>query len=587
MPIRILEDHVINQIAAGEVVERPASVVRELLENALDAGAKRIRVTLSDGGRARVRIEDDGCGMTRQDAMMSLERHATSKIRHTDDLVTVGTLGFRGEAIPSIAAVSRFSLTTRVHDHDEGTSLQVVGGTLKTVEPTGCPAGTSVDVSALFHNLPARRKFLRRKETELHHCVEAIIREAMIHPGVAFEVRHEGRELLNAPEADDVGERARVLLGKKGEDLNELTFESGELHVRAYAAPFHRHRSTASGSVYLYVNGRFVRDPLLRRAVLDACRDRVPRGRYPMLIVDLTLPASDVDINVHPAKTEVRFHRPLDVSRAVATGMRTALSQATGRQKDHREPRPAGWRESAGLPFLREVPSGPSQDRSEPPPERESSPPPTFTVLPPAAETVTEDLPPDPSGEARTRYRDVAVLGQSAERYLVGLYHDDLIILDLRVAYRLLTHDQFRRQHRSGCVDGQRLLVPARVRLPANEVETLTDHQELLGELGVEVESLVGLLAVRGLPATLDRVEPAALLLELAHQIRVDPGADVLMEVMAGHGAARSDRNHDLYGLRTMLAALDDLPRTPKIEELMTVLTPATIEALFMQGSAE
>ena len=305
-----------------------------------------------------------------------------------------------------------------------------------------------------------------------------------------------------------------------------------------------------------------------------------------MLIVDLTLPASDVDINVHPTKTEVRFQRPLDVSRAVATGMRTALGQATGTPNERREARPAGWREGGGLPFLREVPKSPGQDLHQPPPqEGEPNPPPSFTVVPPEPDPGRDGLTVNPDSETRARYRDVAVLGQSAERYLVGLYHDDLVVLDLRVAYRLLTHHQFRRQHRAGCIDGQRLLVPARVRLPANEVETLSEHLELLGELGVEVESLVGLLAVRGLPATLERVEPASLLLELAHQLRVDPNPDAIMQVMADHGAARCDRNHDLYGLRTMLAALDELPRTPNIDEIMVVLTPEIIESLFTPGS--
>ena len=583
MPIRILEDHVINQIAAGEVVERPASVVRELLENALDAGAKRIQVTLGDGGRMRVRVEDDGCGMTRQDAMLCLERHATSKIRHTDDLLTVSTLGFRGEALPSIASVSRFSLTTRPSEHEEGTVVKVVGGTLKSVDPAGCPAGTSVDVTALFHNLPARRKFLRRRETEYHHCIEAIVREALIHPQVAFEVKHEGREVLNAPQAADVGERARAVWGKRGEDLTPLGFEAGDLQVRAYTGPFHRHRSTVAGSIYLYVNGRFVRDPLIRRAVLDAYRDRVPRGRYPILIVDVSLPASAVDVNVHPTKTEVRFHRPLDVSRAIASGLRGALRGLEGEDVNREREGPAGWAPVPGLPFLREVPPA---DESAPSPQGPTPPSPSsghqpLKVLSAPAEMDESGERQEEQGRSRARYRDIAVFGQCVDRYLVGLYHDELVVLDLREAYRLLTHHQMRRQHRSGCIDSQRLLVPARVRLPEVEVDTLKQHLDLLSELGIDVDARVGLLAVRALPATMDHVEPAALLLELASQLRGDPKPDLLMHVMAVHGAVRSDRNHDLYGLRTLLAALDELPRTPKEEELMVVLGPEIIESLF------
>lgn len=394
MPVRILEDALIDQIAAGEVVERPASVVKELVENALDAGATTIRVLLKGGGNSLIRIADDGVGMDRQDAVMCLERHATSKITNLDDLVRVRTLGFRGEAMPSIASVSRMEILTRPHDAEIGTRVAVEGGQLQGVKDAGCAPGTQITVRSLFFNLPVRRAFLRTAPTELGHCVDAVTREVMLRPDVDVRVSHDGRDVIVAPKAPDRRARVRALLGKVAEDLREVDFEDRGLTISGLASPASAHQGSGR-HVHLYVNGRFVRDPILRRAIREAYQGIVPRGRHPVVVLDVGLDPELVDVNAHPAKTEVRFRNPRDVVDVVASGLREALhrhgiqrqvrDQAFGSRT--RRPDPA----AQPLPFggLSPHPADDPHFRERPP---EPAPPPT-PELPPwlAAEAGLDD----------------------------------------------------------------------------------------------------------------------------------------------------------------------------------------------------
>ena len=381
LPVRILEEHLINKIAAGEVVERPASVVKELVENALDAGATSLRLHLRAGGKNLIRVIDDGTGMNRTDAIMAIERHATSKIRHEDDLFRVGTLGFRGEAIPSIASVSRFDLLTRTHDSEVGTRVHIEGGRLESVDPAGCAPGTEISVASLFFNVPARRKFLRSVETELGHCVEAIHREALIRPDLDVEVTHDDRELLRAPAAPTRARRAADLLGPHGEALVPVSFRRGDLEVEALVSPVGVHRASPNGCVWLYVNGRFVRDLVLRKAVSQAYAGIVPKDRYPVVIVEVRIPPADVDVNVHPAKTEVRFAHGWELQEAVATGLRAALQEhgirrpvATEARYRPAEPVERGP-EQVGLGWTGSEAPGSEAPSSEAPPREMGEPP--------------------------------------------------------------------------------------------------------------------------------------------------------------------------------------------------------------------
>jgi DNA mismatch repair protein MutL len=302
--IRILEDKIVNQIAAGEVVERPAAVLKELIENSLDANARCLEISLERGGRNLLSVADDGHGMDSADALMCLERHGTSKIRDANDLYRISSLGFRGEAIPSIAAVSRFNIVTRQHDSDIGTKVVIEGGVIKTREPVGCPIGTIISAKNLFFNVPVRRKFLRTVNTELSHCLEMVISQALIRPDVDWTVTHDGRVVLRAPVAKSRKERATTLLKGHGRALVPVSFTSGELSVEALISPVGVHQGAAKGSLYLYVNGRYVRDPLIRKAVREAYRHIVPKGRFPVVIMEITLPPDQVDVNIHPTKVD-------------------------------------------------------------------------------------------------------------------------------------------------------------------------------------------------------------------------------------------------------------------------------------------
>jgi DNA mismatch repair protein MutL len=327
--IRVLSDHVANQIAAGEVVERPASVAKELVENAIDAGARRVEVDVEAGGRRLLRVADDGEGMTRDDAVLAFERHATSKITSTDDLERISTLGFRGEALASIASVARVELITQTEGATEGTRVSIEGGRMRDVAPAARPKGTTISVRELFFNVPARRKFLRSEATESFHLANLVTHYALAHPEIAFTLTNNGREVLRADPAADLRERAYQIFGA---EFLENLLEVGGGHalvarVRGYvSAP--RERRTTRDAQFLFVNGRYVRDRAVMRALSEGYRSVLPQGTFPSALLFLDVPLEEVDVNVHPAKTEVRFRRAAAVADAVRESVRATL--ATG-----------------------------------------------------------------------------------------------------------------------------------------------------------------------------------------------------------------------------------------------------------------
>ncbi len=325
--IQVLDDNTINKIAAGEVVERPSAIIREVVENAIDAGADDIRVELEQGGTKLIRIQDNGCGMNRAEAQLALQRHATSKIRSDDDLFNIHTLGFRGEAIPSIASVSQFELLTRTHENPAGTRVTVHGGKLQSVDTAGCPAGTTITARNLFFNVPARQKFLRSHNTEYSHCLEAVVREMLIRPHIDIEVKHNRVGVLRSPKTNSLKDRAVTLLGAHWGSVIPIEFESEYCSVKGLISPVGVHRGSSANATYLYVNDRFVKDTAVRRAVKEAYQGIVPKKRYPLVLLSIQVAPNQVDVNVHPAKTEVRFQQVLDVSQAITNGLRQALQE--------------------------------------------------------------------------------------------------------------------------------------------------------------------------------------------------------------------------------------------------------------------
>ena len=325
--IRVLPDQIVNQIAAGEVVERPASVAKELVENAIDAGANHISLDVEAGGRRLLRVSDDGEGMTRDDAVLAFERHATSKISRAEDLAAIGTLGFRGEALASIASVARIELVSNTEDAAVGTRVVIEGGRMRDVKDAAHPRGTTILMRDLFFNVPARRKFLRSEATESFHLTNLVTHYALAHPEIAFTLTNNGREILRAPLARDLRERAYQIFG--AEFIENLLEVDGGNHqvarVRGFvSAP--RDRRMSRDAQYLFVNGRFVRDRLISRALSEGYRAILPHGVYPAALLFLETPLAEVDVNVHPAKTEVRFRRNAAVADAVREAVRAALA---------------------------------------------------------------------------------------------------------------------------------------------------------------------------------------------------------------------------------------------------------------------
>jgi DNA mismatch repair protein MutL len=336
--IRVLPDHVANQIAAGEVVERPASVAKELVENAIDAGARRIVIDVESGGRRLLKVSDDGDGMVRDDAVLAFERHATSKIARSEDLNNIATLGFRGEALASIASVARVELTTKTEDAGVATRVTIEGGKMRDVKDAAHPRGTTIAVRDLFFNVPARRKFLRSEATESFHLTNLVTHYALAHPEIAFTLTNNGREVLRVSPANDLRERAYQVFGPEFLD-NLLAVGGGPAQIARVSgfvsAP--RDRRTSRDSQYLFVNGRFVRDRLIARALSEGYRAVLPHGVYPAALLFIEIPLEEVDVNVHPAKTEVRFRRAAAVADAVREAVRGALASAGYVRSDLKE----------------------------------------------------------------------------------------------------------------------------------------------------------------------------------------------------------------------------------------------------------
>ena len=465
--VRLLDDTLVDQIAAGEVIERPANLVKELLENAIDAGATAITVSVEDGGRGQVRVTDDGIGMSAEDAALSIERHATSKIRSFADLVRVGTLGFRGEALPSIGSVSKMTITTRPKADLAGTRVVVEGGALRAVEPAGCPPGTSVEVVELFYNVPARKKFLRARQTETSRIFEVCQRVALSHPELRLLVTSDGRTARQYLPAKNLAERAYQVFGDLA--LHEIQAQRGGITLDAVLAPLELARPGAR-HLFLLVNGRPIADRALARAIAFAYGDRLPPGHYPRGVVSLRVPREDVDVNAHPQKTEVRFRQSAQMLDVVTRMIAPHLPSA--REGD------SYWNARIG----RAGPMGPTGGMSE------SEPTPAVAQ----AESAYEARPPN-------GLRYVAQVRQSL---LLCEGEDALFVIDRGRADAAGRLDALTTAARDGKLARQNLLFPDRVQLSAARERTLAPHEALLQSLGFEWSQLgEGSFVVRAVPA--------------------------------------------------------------------------------------
>ena len=533
--IRVLADHVANQIAAGEVVERPASVAKELVENSIDAGATRITIEIEAGGRRLLKVSDDGEGMVRDDAVLAFERHATSKIRETDDLAAIGTLGFRGEALASIASVARVELTTCVEGASAATRVTIDGGRMRDVKDAAHPRGTTIIVRDLFFNIPARRKFLRSEATETFHLTNLVTHYALAHPEVAFTFINNGREVVRAAPAKDLRERAYQIFG--GEFLeNLLEVDGGEplvARVSGYvSAP--RDRRTSRDSQYLFVNRRFVRDRMIGRALSEGYRSILPYGVYPAALLFIETPLEEVDVNVHPAKTEVRFRRQAAVADAVREAVRAALASANYVQPQ--EPPPVAFEIPEPIVTAAAVSSITPQPRIEfvPPPPPTPRPPVEVSgdeiardielMIQSAAQSVQSvALPPLNSAEKFAREvtpdtlsANIRPLGQLEESFIIATDDEGLLLIDQHVAHERILFDKYRALEAERRADSQQLLVPETFDLTPAQAAVFDD---LVGEFegyGFELMRLSGrTVAIKAIPADLPRGEARNMLTEL------------------------------------------------------------------------
>jgi DNA mismatch repair protein MutL len=559
--IRRLPIDLANQIAAGEVVERPASIVKELVENALDAGATRIDVDLEQGGVGLVRVSDDGSGMDADDARLSIERHATSKIQSKEDLFRLRSYGFRGEALPSIASVAKLRLVTRVAVESEGTEVLVEGGGPLTTRPVGTRPGTSVEVRELFFNVPARRKFLKSIGTETAHVTDALLVAALARPDVSFFLRRDGR---SAKEWLRVASRAeRAAQAFYGEALAPLQGERGPMRIEAHLSRPERARAGAAG-LYLLVNGRPIRDRALARAIAQAYGSVLEPGRYPVGVVYVEVPADQIDVNVHPQKAEVRFAEARAVFDATTRELRTGLARAFGTPQS-----PIGSPRGATLSLSPTLSNGTypwkTLAQSAPAcPDTLAEPVVVPDLAPLAPRSAPAEVP--TLFEVPGFFSSLEFLAQVRATFLVCAGPDGLYVLDQHAAAERVTFDRLTRARASRAIPMQRVLVPAVVELSASEVATLEEHTESLALLGIELRA-VGptAVAVHAIPALLARATPDRVVRDVVAELGREAkrpfgdAVDLVLATMACHGSVRAgDRLSREEGV-ALLRALDEV----------------------------
>jgi len=587
--IRRLPETLVNRIAAGEVVERPAAAVKELVENAIDAGASRIDVVLGEAGRALIAVADDGKGMDASELALAVERHATSKLPD-DDLLAIATLGFRGEALPSIGAVARLSITSRPRDADSAWTIAVEGGRKHDPVPAAAPFGTRVEVRDLFYATPARLKFLKGERAERDACEDAIARLAMAHPHIAFNLVADGRSFLKLPAQMAPGEDARLaraaaVIGREFFD-NAAPIEArrqdadGDIRLSGHAGLPTYNRATSQHQ-YLFVNGRPVRDKLLAGAVRGAYADFLARDRHPCVALFLELPTHQVDANVHPAKTEVRFRDPARIRGLIVASLKEALDRAGFRASSHVA--------IEALELARpQIPQyafagTPAVSRGLAEASVAYHAPPNFGASVPASAPETGAPAHLPLGIARAQLHETYVIAQTA---------DGIVIVDQHAAHERLVYERMKEALAAGNVRRQTLLIPEIVELDEADAARLLAKADELGELGLGVESFgPGAVAVRETPAMLGELDVKGLIRDLADEIAEHGAALSLKErlgevcgTMACHGAVRAGRRLNGAEMDALLRQMEATPHSGQCNHgrpTYVELKLADIEKLF------
>ena len=535
--IEILNDILASQVAAGEVVERPASIVKELVENSLDADAEHVTIEIQRGGTAMVKVSDDGVGMSRDDALLSLERHATSKLKRSEQLASIMTLGFRGEAVPSIASVSQFRIITREKGAVAGTEIQVMGGSVKEVRDAGGALGTVVEAKQIFYNIPARRKFLRAETTESAHVEHQVRLHALAAPQVRFTFIKDGRTLFDLPATHDWRVRIAGLTGNDAaRELIEIPSHPGkEMKVRGYLLPAEFARR-GKRQQFVFVNGRPIEDAAISRALRDGYRGAIVEGTHPAAWLWLDIDPTLVDVNVHPAKREVRFHRPHEIRNLIADAVVQGLCA------DAEEP----LVEVSAQPFIDHIISAESTERVDATDDEVSAIPPTpqreLTNRVEQQKSLSDRL-----GETMPKSAAFEMIGPLHDRYIVMQGEEGVVLLDPIAARERVTYETILRSSQAGGIDSQGLLVPEILELEALDAELVLQHANHFADAGMIVEEFGGnTIKISSMPSFLKISNVRSFLLELVDELHETVGTRrakaVAFDVFAAGVARRMGR---------------------------------------------
>jgi DNA mismatch repair protein MutL len=543
--IRVLPEILANKIAAGEIVERPASVVKELLENSIDAQCRAVHVSVLSGGKRLIQVRDDGEGMSQDDAILAFEHHATSKLQSVEDLGAIATLGFRGEALPSIGSVSRLSLKTRTQDPESisGTELEIQGGVMRSVKPTSWDKGTEITVRDLFYNVPARRKFLRSNDTELGHIARLVTHYALAHPEIRFTMESEGRVLIDAVAVSSLRERIYQIFGDSFLDnLIELSGHAGSIKAYGFSSRPHEQRTNAY-SQFFYVNRRMVRDKVIASAIRQAYRNCIPASAYPVVILFLELPFDEVDVNAHPAKTEIRFREQATVHKLVLETIEHALiKNPTIPVYEHRaDPgSPLRYPPMPMPPILPEAGPVGREDLYNLTPAA-ASPNPFQRALNYPFQNLSERLPVNKEDhvslrvmpemlinsplEGKNLFQPAAlrILGQLQESYIIACDSQGLLIIDQHVAHERILYEKLAKAMQSNRVESQGLLVPLSLELLPHQMALIARVMPELNKNGFHVEPFGGnSVLIRSVPAMAKDEDCRKLLAEILEGLGIE-----------------------------------------------------------------
>jgi DNA mismatch repair protein MutL len=560
--IRVLSEAVAQSIAAGEVIERPASVVKELIENSIDAGSSEIVVELKMGGLQLIRVYDNGEGIDPEDVPSALQRYATSKIMETEDLFSIHTLGFRGEALPSIASISKMTIKTRVPDNNSGTKVVCEGGEIKTISEVGCPEGTEIEVRNIFYNVPVKRKFLKSIPSELRSCLNHFLRLSLSHPSITFKFIHDGRMLQDHLKTGSPLVRIEAILGREVvEQLRRCEFDDGEIKISGFASLPSIAKGNSDG-IYLFVNKRYVKDRMIHRAIIEAYRHVLPSGKFPVVVLLITVPAYSVDVNIHPTKAEVKFRDPEKVFRAVTVTLRSLHE---------------GKALSTGIEPPRDQEDFAYRDTS-----RQSSllfnstsiyPSMTGGLEEELSSAVREEGRVGWSVESKSPFR---VLGQVQGTYIVCEGEKEIVIIDQHAAHERILFNQFKNQYDTKSIVSDKFLMPIPIELPAEESIILNSHLEELQSMGFEIDPIGDrVYAIRSKPSWIDQKDPKTMVKEILEELSFLKNGGKRTEVV--------DKILITVACHTAIRANFTLKKE-EMEELVRILSPFNLSTTCPHG---